>query len=187
MAAIFSSDRSCPSQEETSEREVSWRDMIRGSSRRSSGVMASFSASGESLRKMCIRDRMVTVRDTDLEEFSLNEEIRNLPGTGSSVVYQKAEAVCSVPEAEISDEAGALGDLELLTENAVSLSDGVYEIKAPIVIMDDDSFVEYCVQNNVETCLLYTSNRSKRWGRSSGQNPSPSSRTVISTYRGFHA
>lgn len=96
-------------------------------------------------------DVMVTVRDTDLEEFSLNEEIRNLPGTGSSVVYQKAEAVCSVPEAEISDEAGALGDLELLTENAVSLSDGVYEIKAPIVIMDDDSFVEYCVQNNVET------------------------------------
>lgn len=96
-------------------------------------------------------DVMVTVRDTDLEEFSLNEEIRNLPGTGSSVVYQKAEAVCSVPEAEISDEAGALGDLELLTENAVSLSDGVYEIKAPIVIMDDESFAEYCVQNGLGT------------------------------------
>ena len=96
-------------------------------------------------------DVMVTMQDTDLEEFSLNGGIRNLPGTESSVAYQKAEAVCSVPETEISDEAGALGDLEDLTENAVSLSDGVYEIKAPIVILDDDSFAEYCVRNGVET------------------------------------
>lgn len=96
-------------------------------------------------------DVMVTMQDTDLEKFSLNGEIRNLPGTESSVAYQKAEVVCSVPETEISDEAGALGDLEVLTEKAVSLADGVYEIKAPIVILDDNSFAEYCARNGVET------------------------------------
>lgn len=61
-------------------------------------------------------------------------------------MYQKAEAVCSIPETDISDEVNALGGLEAMAGSSVTAGEGSYLVKAPIVIMDDAGFQEYCEQ-----------------------------------------
>ncbi len=55
----------------------------------------------------------------------------------------------SVPEAAISDELKNLGGLETIAGSSVRATDGSYSIQAPIVIMDDSSFAEYCEQIGV--------------------------------------
>lgn len=94
-------------------------------------------------------DVMVTVKDTDIENFTLVEEISKSTGT-NSVIYQKASALCPVPETSISDEVNRLGGLEAVTGNSVSAAEGFYYIQAPIVIMDDSDFEEYCEQIGIE-------------------------------------
>lgn len=94
-------------------------------------------------------DVMVTVKDTGIEKIDQLEEIRGLQGVRSSVVYQKAAAVCSIPETNISDEVNALGGLETIADSSVTAGEGSYLVQAPIVIMDDTGFEEYCEQIGV--------------------------------------
>lgn len=91
-------------------------------------------------------DVMVTVKDTELEEFAYGEELRNLPDVRSSAVYQKAEAVCQIPETAVSGEVRELGGLKALAGEAVETEQGGYQVQAPLVILDDSSFEEYCSQ-----------------------------------------
>ena len=91
-------------------------------------------------------DVMVTVKDTELEEFAYGEELRNLPNVRSSAVYQKAEAVCQIPETAVSGEVRELGGLKALAGEAVETEQGGYQVQAPLVILDDSSFEEYCSQ-----------------------------------------
>lgn len=94
-------------------------------------------------------DVMVTVKDTRIENIEQLEEIRGLQGVRSSVVYQKAAAVCSIPKTNISDEVNALGGLEIAAGSSVTEREGFYLVQAPIVIMDDEGFEEYCEQIGV--------------------------------------
>lgn len=91
-------------------------------------------------------DVMVTVKDTRIEDFLLTEELRELSGVKSSVVYQKAEAVCRLPQEAQSQELLALGGLEALSENFACSDKGSLRIEAPVVILDDHSFGEFCGQ-----------------------------------------
>lgn len=91
-------------------------------------------------------DVMVTVKDTGIENIEQEEEINELQGVKSSIVYQKAEAVCAIPETDISDEVNALGGLGTVAGSSVTAAEGSYLVKAPIVIMDDAGFKEYCEQ-----------------------------------------
>lgn len=93
-------------------------------------------------------DVMATVNDTKIEDFTHQDEILALDNV-DSVIYQKADAFCSVPEAAISDELKNLGGLETIAGSSVRATDGSYSIQAPIVIMDDSSFAEYCEQIGV--------------------------------------
>ncbi len=93
-------------------------------------------------------DVMVVVKDTDIIDFSLKDEILQ-SNVSDSLIYQKAEALCVVPETEISDEVQGLGGLEVVTGGSVSGAQGFYSIKAPIIIMDDRSFEKYCKQIGV--------------------------------------
>ncbi len=90
-------------------------------------------------------DVMATVKDTKIEEFAYEDEIFALEDA-DSVIYQKANALCSVPEDGISDEVKSLGGLEAIVESAASTAGGFYSVQAPIVVMDDKSFAEYCEQ-----------------------------------------
>lgn len=94
-------------------------------------------------------DVMVTVKDTGIENIEQLEEIRGLQGVRSSVVYQKAAAVCSIPKTNISNEVNALGGLEIAAGSSVTEGEGFYLVQAPIVIMDDTGFKEYCEQIGV--------------------------------------
>ncbi len=82
-------------------------------------------------------DIMVTVMDTKLEDFKLAEEVGSLPGVRDSVVYQKAAWTITLPEEWQSEELIALGGLEEVAGSPV---------KAPMAIMDDASFTEYCTK-----------------------------------------
>ena len=91
-------------------------------------------------------DVMVTVKDTHIEDFGLINELRGMPKADSSVVYQKAEAVCILPQNAQSKELLALGGLEVFLGDAAFYGKGLFQIEAPIFILDDESFGEFCGQ-----------------------------------------
>lgn len=91
-------------------------------------------------------DVMVTVKDTGIENIEQAGEIRELPDVQSSIMYQKATAVCTIPETDISEEVNALGGLGAVAGSSITVGEGFYSVKAPIVIMDDAGFEEYCEQ-----------------------------------------
>ena len=91
-------------------------------------------------------DVMVTLKNTEISDFQQGEEIRNLQDVRSSVVYQKATAVCLLPESNMSDELSNLGGLTAVSGNSTMTSEGYYSVKAPIVIMNDEGFEDYCEQ-----------------------------------------
>lgn len=93
-------------------------------------------------------DIMVTVKDTSIENFTLEEELSN--DNASNIIYQKAAALCVVPEANISDEVNSLGGLKTIAGNSIRCTEGLYYIQSPVVIMDDKSFMEYCEQLGIE-------------------------------------
>lgn len=88
-------------------------------------------------------DVMATVEDAKMEEFSLLEAMQELPGIRSGTIYQKEEAVCILPEEMVSEELKALGGLPVLAGTSASALEGYYEVNAPIVILDDESFQAY--------------------------------------------
>lgn len=90
-------------------------------------------------------DVMATVKDTKIEDFAYDEAVHAIDNT-DSVIYQLAEASCLVPEEAVSDEVKNLGGLVAIAGNVISAGDGSYTIKAPVVIMDDNSFAQYCEQ-----------------------------------------
>lgn len=91
-------------------------------------------------------DVMVTVKDTDLEGFQKAQEIRQLQGVKDVLLYQKGAGVCLLPEAAQSRELKELGGLQAVAGSAAAFSEGEYRLKAPVIVMDDESFREYCRQ-----------------------------------------
>lgn len=94
-------------------------------------------------------DIMVTVKDTRIEDFTLLEELRGLPGADNIVVYQKAEALCLLPWEAQSQELQMQGGANALAGDLVPTGEGFFQVKAPIVILDDESFARYCRQAGV--------------------------------------
>ena len=95
-------------------------------------------------------DVMATVKDVRIEEFDLIEELKEAEtakGADSCVIYQKAKALSYVKETCISEEVNALGGLKILTglENQA--------VQTPIVILDDEGFMDYCRQTGIEPGL----------------------------------
>lgn len=98
-------------------------------------------------------DVMITVKDTGIEEFEPISEMQGLSGMRNSVVYQKAEAISIVPGEWQSEELLALGGLETVAGSSVSARENSFLAEAPIVIMDDKSFAEYCEQIGISPRL----------------------------------
>lgn len=94
-------------------------------------------------------DVMVTLKDTEIENWRQGGAVRSLQGIQSSIAYQKTTAMCSVPEIAVSDELKGLGGLAAVAGDSVTPGQGVNLVKAPIVIMDDIGFEEYCGQIGV--------------------------------------
>ena len=108
-------------------------------------------------------DVMVTVKDTRIEDFALAEKLRGLPEVGSSVVYQKAEAICILPQDTQSEELLAAGGLEVFSGNSTFSGEGAFWIEAPIIILDDEGFGEFCGQIGIASRLDGTIVLNRLW------------------------
>lgn len=108
-------------------------------------------------------DVMVTVKNTHIEDFALTEKLRGLPKVDSSVVYQKAEAVCILPQDAQSKELLALGGLEGFLGDTAFYGEGLFQIEAPIFILDDESFGEFCGQIGIASRLDGTIVLNRLW------------------------
>lgn len=94
-------------------------------------------------------DVMVTVKDTGIAEFEPMGKMKKIDGIRNSTIYQKTEALSVIPPENISEELLALGGLEAVAGSSVSATENTFLVKAPIVILDDKSFEEYCGQIGV--------------------------------------
>lgn len=91
-------------------------------------------------------DIMTTVKDAEVDSFGETEQIQGLSGVESAVVYQKAAAKRIITEEEMSEEMKAFGGFSYASGNYVTVTDGGWLVNAPIVILDDNSFLDYCEQ-----------------------------------------
>lgn len=98
-------------------------------------------------------DIMVTVKDTDAETFDKTEEIQELPEVSSAIVYQKAMSKTVINEDEMSEEMKSFGGFSHASGNYVQQTDGGWMINAPIVILDDASFLDFCEQIDISPSL----------------------------------
>lgn len=98
-------------------------------------------------------DIMVTVRDGDAAAFEEADEIRALSGVESVVVYQKAMAKRVIAEGEISGEMKNFGGFSHTSDSMVTKVDGGWMVNAPLVILDDSSFMNYCEQIGIPPSL----------------------------------
>ncbi len=96
-------------------------------------------------------DVMITVKDTKLSDFHLTKEVQGISGCQEATIYQKAEAITVLAEGLQSDELASLGGLERLA--GVPKTEGQFQVSVPIIILDDTSFLNYCLQIGVEPSL----------------------------------
>lgn len=96
-------------------------------------------------------DIMVTVKNTEIADFGLTEELQAVSGVSDMTVYQKAQAAMVLPAELQSGELAALGGLGAVSGQMET--EGKFRVDAPIVILDDDSFLRFCSQIGAEPGL----------------------------------
>lgn len=97
-------------------------------------------------RYQSVWDIMVTVKDTGIGSFGETEKLRQIPGVDDVIVYQKAQAKRRITEGEMSGELAANGGFSHDAGKYVTQDKCGFLVNAPVIIMDDASFLEYCGQ-----------------------------------------
>lgn len=96
-------------------------------------------------------DIMITLKDTEISDFGLTDELQDILGIQDAAVYQKAEAMTLLPEGLQSDELSSLGGLESVA--GTPKTDGQFQVSAPSVVLDDTSFLNFCSQIGITPSL----------------------------------
>lgn len=91
-------------------------------------------------------DIMVTVKDTAVEDFDEIGSIQALEDVNSAIAYQKADAKRIITGDEISEKMKAFGGFSQASGNYVTQTEDGWLVNAPLVILDDQSFLAYCKQ-----------------------------------------
>lgn len=91
-------------------------------------------------------DIMATVKDAQIGTFNETEEIQRINGVESAIVYQKAVAKRLITEEEMSEEMKSFGGFSHASALDVTSAYGGWLVNAPLVILDDNSFLSYCRQ-----------------------------------------
>lgn len=94
-------------------------------------------------------DIMVTVKGADIDTFEKTEAIQSLAGVKSAVAYQKAAAKRLLFTQELSEEMKSFGGFSHASAKDVTQADGGWLVNAPVLILDDNSFLAYCKQLGV--------------------------------------
>lgn len=96
-------------------------------------------------------DIMMTVKNTAIQDFEQLEQLQSVSGVDDIVLYQKAEAMTVITDNQQSSQLYSLGGLEKI--NPDSVENGQVNVKVPVVIMDDDGFLNYCSSIGVRQSL----------------------------------
>ena len=94
-------------------------------------------------------DIMVTVKDTDILSFADTKEMQAVQGllsVESAVLYQKAAAKCIITEEMMSENMKQNGGFTYAAKKDVAQAEDAWVVNAPLIIMDDSSFLAYCEQ-----------------------------------------
>ncbi len=98
-------------------------------------------------------DVMATVKDADVDAFEETDRIQGMNGLESAIVYQKAIAKRIIAEEEMSEDMKSFGGFSHASGNYVTQADDGWLVDAPIIILDDNSFLAYCEQIGVKPQL----------------------------------
>ena len=93
-------------------------------------------------------DVMVTVKDIGIGDFGQTKELQNMEGIRDCIVYQKAAAATPITDEWQSEELTALGGFGAIAGTSKT-PEGYYEAEAPVIILDDESFLRYCKSINI--------------------------------------
>ena len=96
-------------------------------------------------------DIMITLKDTEISDFDLTNQLQDIWGIQDATVYQKAEAMTFLPEGLQSDELSSLGGFESVA--GTPNENGQFQVSAPIVVLDDTSFLDFCSQIGIKPGL----------------------------------
>ena len=96
-------------------------------------------------------DIMITLKDTELTDFGLADELQDISGIKDATVYQKAEAMTFLPEGLQSDELSSLGGFESVS--GTPNENGQFQVSSPIVVLDDRGFLNFCSQIGITPSL----------------------------------
>ena len=96
-------------------------------------------------------DIMITLKDTEIWDFGLTDELQDISGIQDATVYQKAKALTFLPEGLQSDELSSLGGFESIS--GTPNENGQFQVSAPIVVLDDTSFLNFCSQIGITPSL----------------------------------
>lgn len=96
-------------------------------------------------------DIMSELKRTELKDFDLKAQLESLNQVKDVTVYQKSDAALCLSKENLSQNIQDAGGLEKIAK--LNNSHGVYEIPAPIVIMDDESFLNFADQAGIQPSL----------------------------------
>lgn len=91
-------------------------------------------------------DLMVTVQNAAVDTFDKTKAVQDLDGVKSAVAYQKVMAKSILTEKALSAEMKSFGGFSHASGDDVSKVESGWRVNAPLVILDDHSFMEYCEQ-----------------------------------------
>ncbi len=95
-------------------------------------------------------DIMVEIKDTPITQVHNISEISKGSNVEDAVLYQKVELYTTITEEQISNELMKLGGLSAVAGESVQKKDASYLVSMPLLIMDDESFLEYCKQAGIK-------------------------------------
>lgn len=94
-------------------------------------------------------DLMVTVKDAEIASFAETGAVQGLCGVKSAIVYQRTAAKRIITEEEMSEEFVKNGGFSHAAPEYVTRAEDGWLVNAPVVILDDDSFLAYCEQAGI--------------------------------------
>ncbi len=89
-------------------------------------------------------DLMVNMNVDKKDGDTLLSGIRNIPGVSKCISYRNVNAYSNISKDMLSDDLLFLGGIEVLKDTGIQALDNYYKIKTPFIILDDESFREYC-------------------------------------------
>ena len=98
-------------------------------------------------------DVMARLPDASAEDFARLEPLQTLTGVRSATVYTRADAACRLDAADQSPALQQLGGLGAVAGDAAAPLEEGWLVNAPILVMDDASFLAYCEEAGLTPSL----------------------------------